>query len=158
MPQYLAYQFGPEQLTKERLARIIDDYFDLELRKNKNLKNSKDWFKIAERCKKHYKEVGIPLPKTLLEIAAYHVCPYNYVKNHPLLEIRFWYCKDKSIKDKNIGPYVPKNFNGLNIHTKHSGSEGLVDLIKFKPEMDAYLSIIGIEYRDRSNILLGGEK
>jgi len=29
MPKYLAYQFDSSQLTKERLLKVLDDYFDL---------------------------------------------------------------------------------------------------------------------------------
>ncbi len=29
MPNHLIYHFEPEQLTRDRLIRIIDDYFEL---------------------------------------------------------------------------------------------------------------------------------
>ena len=66
------------------------------------------------------------------------------VRNHPLLDVIFKYKRDKSL-------YTPvDNFSGLIIHAAHSGSEGFVELLEFKPEMDAYLHSIGIDYEDLS--------
>jgi len=69
------------------------------------------------------------------------------VKNHPTLEIYF---RNRQVEAL---PYCPPNFTGLNIWAAHSGSEGLIDLIQFKPEMNAYLDMLEIGYTDKSSII-----
>ena len=44
---YLAYQFNEEQLTKERLTKILDDYFDFSSKKT----NAEGWFKMVGICR-----------------------------------------------------------------------------------------------------------
>lgn len=145
MSIYLAYQFQPRELTRNRLVRLMDDYFDFNMIKGP--KNAEEWLesvaKQIKRCELHprgeivLRHVG----KTLLEKASYFATHYN-VKNHPLLEIYIRY-QDSCY-------HCPENFTGLNIWAGHSGSEGVVDLIKFEPEISSYLSIIGINYDNRS--------
>lgn len=155
MPLYLAYQFEPKQLTKDKLALILDDYFDFELKEiRKCPKNSTEWFDSVESELKRFrslssdegehlfKEIG----STWLQKASYFAYWYN-VKNHPLLNIYFRF-KEKEFY------YCPQEFTGLNIWAEHSGSEGIVDLLEIKPEMDAYLRFIGIDYEDKSKITL----
>lgn len=78
-----------------------------------------------------------------LLLRASHFTPFFLVKNNPLLEIYFKY-------NDLLGVYCPVGFSGLVVHAGHSGSEGLVKLIEFKPEMDAYLEIMGINYINKS--------
>ena len=130
----LAYQFEPKELTKERLDRITADYFN-------------DKFDAMENSiKERFKEINKQYPGELMEQAAIYP-GYYPVKDHPLLMIRF-FCQT----DKNKDEILPKSFKGLHVKILHSGSEGMVELIEFKPEMDAYLSSIGIKYEDMSNL------
>jgi|SRR3989344_7655268 len=101
MPHYIAYQFEPQQLTRKRLARILDDYFDLELKEGYP-KNSNEWFDFVQfelqeikgrlktfskRTQSRFKQLIGP---ELIRRAEYFASSYT-VKNHPLLEISFEY-------------------------------------------------------------------
>ncbi|MBU2503558.1 MAG: hypothetical protein KJ879_00690 [Nanoarchaeota archaeon] len=149
MTIYLAYQFGPEQLTEGRFIRIVDDYFELVPKELEGVVIGPATGKgFLEYIKSHADESRDLAGKSLLEKAAYFTFISSWIKRHPLLEISF--C-DKGRK----GSTIPDTkFTGLNIHAHHSGSEGVVDLVEFKPEIGAYLSSIGIDYKDRSKLSL----
>ncbi|GEM_PF-3750192 len=148
MPKYLAYQFDSSQLTKERLLKILDDYFDLQLR---NIGNAEEWFEWTEKEIERRKNFRNPEVRLRMERAEqdvlYRADYFGYlslVRNNPLLEIKFVHRSTEG------SAYWEKGFSGLVVYAEHSGSEGLVKLIEFKPEIDAYLEIIGINYINKS--------
>ena len=150
MPKYLAYQFDSIQLTKERLLKILDDYFDLQLR---NIDNAEEWFEWTEKEIERRKNFRNPEVRLRMERAEqdmlYREDYFNYhslLRNNPLLEIKFVHVSSEA------STYCPVGFSGLNIWAGHSGSEGSVKLIGFKSEMGAYLEVVGINYVDRSNV------
>ena len=143
MPVYLAYQFCPEQLTVGILKRLMDEYYDFE--PGNGPKNAEEWFRFSEQLVQRYasglKEEYALGDEIHLLVRAGLATNYR-VKNHPLLQIYIRY--------HDSCPLCPDDFTGLNVWAAHSGSEGMVELINLKPEMDNYLSAIGIEYEDRS--------
>jgi hypothetical protein len=150
MPIYLAYQTEPEQWTKDKLARIIDDYFDLQYI---SFNCAEEVLEYADRMTETMKNapsgrklLGEYISEDCLLLRVQNFLDVCTVKNHPLLEITFRY-KDKGSK-------CPDNFTGLNITPEHSGSAGIVDLIEFKPTMDDYMRKLGIDYIDRSKTKL----
>ena len=66
------------------------------------------------------------------------------VRNHPLLNLFFEH------KNKKKAYLSRDNFSGLIVRANYSGSENLIELLNFKPERDAYLHSIGIDYEDLS--------
>ncbi|GAG30836.1 unnamed protein product, partial [marine sediment metagenome] len=47
-----------------------------------------------------------------------------------------------------------EDFTGLMIKGHGGSSEVFVELTEFKPEMDAFLQMLGIEYEDRTQLML----
>ena len=141
MPNLLIYHFGPEQLTRERLARIVDDYFELK----EGIGNAEEWIQKAESTFEKCRDgVGIfgRTGKTLLERVVDYSMEHE-VKDHPLLRIYFAY----NTRDDAMGLIV-KGHGG--------SSEVFVELTEFKPEMDAFLQTIGIDYEDRTKLKVSG--
>jgi len=140
MPNILIYHFGPEQLTRDRLVRIIDDYFELK----EGVENAEEWIQKAESRfeeeREEYARVFQVTGKTLFERVVNYSKPHE-VKEHPSLRIYFEY-------DRN------KDFNGLIVKGHGGSSEILLELMEFKPKMDAYLRILGIKYEDRTKLIL----
>jgi len=69
-----------------------------------------------------------------------------FVKDPPLLDISFRW--------DHIGPPTPDNFSGLAVWPTHLESEGIVEVIKFAPEMDRYMFNTGITYQNKSKLEL----
>ena len=149
MPSYLAYQFDLDSIPDSKLIQIMDDYFDFELYREGKFKTAREWIEaekeyLVSSWKKFLYDRNFRDIRLTDIFANSGEMGIFSIKNHPLLDMVFKYKKDK-------GPYTPtNNFSGLTIATFHSGSEGLVKLLEFKPEMSAYLHSIGIDYEDLS--------
>ena len=148
MSIYIAYQFEPRQLSKKRLEILVKQFVDLELLCNNQYSNPTEVLQMIEETHAKFSERGIQRPNNLLSKAGTALTEFS-VLDYPLLLMQFWYQRD-NLSSK----YVPKNFNGINIHASHSGTEGIVDLIEFKPKADVFLYNTGIDYIDRSNLEL----
>lgn len=145
MPHYLAFQFPPRHLTRRRLRRIIEEYYS-RCRHHEDWEENPvtvdDWFADFD-CNMREYGMDMGLKATLLEKVGY-VMGDDSVHKHPLLSLQIIY---GSRVNKS-----PDDFSGLSVWADHSGLEGLVDLIEFKPEIGGFLGAIGIEYEDRSRV------
>ena len=144
MGLYLAYGMNEEDLSWKQLEDIMTDCFDMA---TKGQEDFQRWLESSKRRRRKFldsKVVDIVKrnsgnDKSALRFAAYFG-PCSLVKDHPLLEIAFGY--------ESSSPHSPSNFSGLNIWASHCGSERVVDMLKFKPEIERYLAIQRIPYRD----------
>lgn len=148
---YLAYQFDLKEIPEPKLIRIMNDYFDFSIN---GAKDASHWIErymaylspISERLRQLDRHVDSDAISIILTYGqGFHM------KNHPLLDICFL---DHERKKYRRPSCCPESFKGLNINAHHSGSEGFVDIINLKPEMDAYLHSIGIDYENRSKLEL----
>ncbi|MEK6860288.1 MAG: hypothetical protein AABX54_05745 [Nanoarchaeota archaeon] len=149
MVVYLAYEIDENVLTMTQLEKIMTDHFDFNPKSS--VHDFKTWLRSARKTLARFKRCHIPEivkkhsedNKTPLRIAACYDS-LQYVKGWPLLEISFRY--------KDTCPHCPPDFTGLNIWAGHAGCSGIVDIWKFKPEMDRYLALQRIPHRDLSNM------
>ena len=135
MPVYLAYQIEPKEMTQDKLIHLIDNYYDFFGKKRDSseyiAKRQEEIKRYRNASIEHIREKMSQIGESPFEIVAWFAEVY-LVKNHPLLEITLRH-------NDNCGARAPGHFTGISISPHHSGSEGLVDMIEFKPEMDAYL-------------------
>jgi len=143
MPIYLAYEFQPRELTTRRLTIILNDLVDSFRLGGESYSSPEEFIEAMNRYYDRAIKFGIK-PRNLLEKAAGFV--YS-VKEHPLLQLLFW-----SQREGLYSKYVPKKFKGISLNASHTGSEGIVDLIEFKPRMDGYLPWLGINCVDKSKL------
>jgi len=143
MGLYLAYSIREEDFDFGMLERIMTDWFNFSI--ISAWRDYEGWLAYAKRMSEKFRTSGLshrqnddknPLKLGVAYSEAFFVKPY------PLLEIGFCY--------NDTTPHCPKDFSGLNIWAGHSGSEGIVDLIKIKPEMDRYLALNQIPNVDLS--------
>lgn len=144
MSLYLAYQFEARELTKPRLIKILDEFWDQY--HSYRCSTSKELCEVVQAGLIGHMSVISP-KKNLLSKAKQCIHSGFRIKMHPLLYMLFRY-KDCE------GPVVPPNFSGITIDQYHSGSESFLELIQFKPITDAFFTKIGIKYEDRSKIAL----
>ena len=139
-----------DSIPETKIIKILDDYFDFELLaeiQKSTLKNSNSWI-VAQRDYFDFRREKLESMEVRITSLVDILVLNNIfcVKNHPLLCINF-------LRDEKEMAHNPSKFTGLSINAFHRGSwRRSFDLLKFKPEIDAYLHSIGIGYKDRSQV------
>jgi hypothetical protein len=132
---YLAYQADERQFSKERILKIVRDWFipatttTIEKRIEKILKS------------KEY------ATKSFLELAAQPgLFSMAVVRGEPWTPIGFCYRSEEATA---MGP---ENFTGLLVWANHSSSEDYVRIWNLQPRLDVYLMELGIKWQDRHKL------
>jgi hypothetical protein len=131
---YLAYQADEIQFTEERIIRIVEEFF------NYNLEEIKERLK---RTNKYQREKKVSFLESS-SLAGHFL--FGTIKNIPWTPIGFRYHYNEE------NAKCPKNFTGLSIYPNHYSSEDFLRVLNIKPEVDIFLSSIGISWQDRHQL------